>query len=131
MLFYGFRADRGPSCTRSSPLPNAAFLRPSHPLTSPDLTAVTPSNLDIEGLFEPAIGEGEVWTCQSFPSRSECEQFGEKFCVLWSTAGYAAQLSLVPCLASLISLLFIFLHRGGFSAHSCSSLTPHAMRLAR
>jgi hypothetical protein len=32
--------------------------------------------------------------------------------VLWSTAGYAAQSSLVPCLISLISLLFIFLHRG-------------------
>lgn len=44
--------------------------------------------------------------------RTECERLGEKTCVLWSTAGYAAQLSLVPCLAALISLLFIFLHRG-------------------
>ena len=44
--------------------------------------------------------------------RSECAEFGEKFCVLWATAGYSAQLSLVPCLLSLISLLFIFLHRG-------------------
>lgn len=44
--------------------------------------------------------------------RSECAEFGEMFCVLWSTAGYAAYLSLVPCLASLVSLLFIFLHGG-------------------
>jgi len=44
--------------------------------------------------------------------RSECAEFGEKFCVLWSTAGYLAQSCLVPCLAALFSLLFIFLHRG-------------------
>ena len=43
---------------------------------------------------------------------TECAQFGEGFCILWSTAGYAAQLSLVPCLASLFSLMFIFLYRG-------------------
>lgn len=50
--------------------------------------------------------------------RSECEEFGQKFCVLWSTAGYAAQSSLVPCLISLISLLFIFLHRGQKTARA-------------
>ena len=49
---------------------------------------------------------------RSLICRTECERLGEKTCVLWSTAGYAAQLSLVPCLAALISLLFIFLHRG-------------------
>ncbi len=61
---------------------------------------------------DPIENEGGGWECQPFPSRSECQQFGEKFCVLWSTAGYTAQLSLVPCLASLISLLFIFIYRG-------------------
>lgn len=43
---------------------------------------------------------------------SECRQFGQKFCVLWSTAGYAAQLSLVPCVISLFALLFISLGGG-------------------
>ena len=50
--------------------------------------------------------------------RSECQEFGESFCVLWSTSGYAAQLSLVPCLMSLFSLLFIFLHRGQRTARA-------------
>ena len=50
--------------------------------------------------------------------RSECQEFGESFCVLWSTGGYAAQLSLVPCLLSLFSLLFIFLHRGQRTARA-------------
>jgi hypothetical protein len=52
--------------------------------------------------------------------RSECAEFGEKFCVLWSTAGYLAQSCLVPCLAALFSLLFIFLHRG-MSLHAIST----------
>jgi hypothetical protein len=56
-------------------------------------------------------------------TRSECAEFGEKFCVLWSTAGYLAQSCLVPCLAALFSLLFIFLHRG-------TSLVPHTINSA-
>lgn len=54
--------------------------------------------------------------------RSECTEFGETFCVLWATAGYSAQLALVPCLASLISLLFIFVHRGQLLATHSSRL---------
>lgn len=51
-------------------------------------------------------------------SRSECQLFGERFCVIWSTSGYLAQLSLVPCLLALCSLLFIFLHRGQRTARA-------------
>ncbi|RSH81418.1 hypothetical protein EHS25_006950 [Saitozyma podzolica] len=106
-------------CTRSSSVPNFAFLRPSQPLRFEHFEHFPQDPAaDLQTLRQPTIGEGEGWVCQSFPSRSECEQFGEKFCVLWSTAGYAAQLSLVPCLASLISLLFIFLHRGQRTARA-------------
>ncbi|WWD18951.1 hypothetical protein CI109_103408 [Kwoniella shandongensis] len=105
-------------CTRSMPVPNSTFLQPSHPL---DGSGLSYENLfGIEGPIGggPKEGDGNGWVCQPFPTRSECQQFGEKFCVLWSTSGYAAQLSLVPCLASLISLLFIFLHRGQRTARA-------------
>ncbi|KAK8854900.1 hypothetical protein IAR55_003639 [Kwoniella newhampshirensis] len=106
-------------CTRSIPVPNSDFLQPSHPLNS---SVSSPENLfgGIEGPIGggPTEGDGNGWVCQPFPTRSECQLFGEKFCVLWSTSGYAAQLSLVPCLASLISLLFIFLHRGQRTARA-------------
>nr|XP_018261348.1 uncharacterized protein I303_05786 [Kwoniella dejecticola CBS 10117]OBR83506.1 hypothetical protein I303_05786 [Kwoniella dejecticola CBS 10117] len=94
-------------CTRSTPVANATFLQPSHP----PATGQTFEGWDLGPINGPVYGDGDGWVCQAFPTRSECQQFGEKFCVLWSTSGYAAQLSLVPCLASLISLLFIFLHR--------------------
>jgi len=51
----------------------------------------------------------------NFVTRSECEELGETFCVLWDSAGYSAQLALVPCLFALVSLLFIFLHQGQFA----------------
>jgi len=57
--------------------------------------------------FDQIDSEGDGWQCQPFPTSSECHQFGQGFCTLWSTAGYAAQLSLVPCLISLIVLLMI------------------------
>ncbi|ODO06555.1 hypothetical protein I350_03910 [Cryptococcus amylolentus CBS 6273] len=113
-------------CTRSlASSPNTtALLLPAHPLPQ-DVDLPMPAIFDslsssslvgggggIEGpIGHPAEGDGHEWVCQDFPTRSECQQFGETFCVLWSTAGYAAQSSLVPCLASLFSLLFIFLHR--------------------
>ncbi|WRT68275.1 uncharacterized protein IL334_005251 [Kwoniella shivajii] len=103
-------------CTRSTPVPNAAFLLPSHPPSTPE--DQTFNGWDLGPINGPIYGDGDGWVCQSFPTRSECQQFGEKFCVLWSTAGYSAQLSLVPCLASLISLLFIFLHRGQRTARA-------------
>lgn len=53
------------------------------------------------------IGEGDGWTCQPFPQSSECKTLGQGFCIMWATAGYAAQLSLFPCLVSLITLLLI------------------------
>ncbi|WVR07418.1 hypothetical protein IAU60_004459 [Kwoniella sp. DSM 27419] len=101
-------------CTRSSPVANFAFLQPSHP---PAVDS-TFEGWDLGPINGPVEGDGNGWVCQAFPTRSECQQFGEKFCVLWSTAGYSAQLSLVPCLASLISLLFIFLHRGQRTARA-------------
>ncbi|WVO22921.1 uncharacterized protein IAS62_004264 [Cryptococcus decagattii] len=107
-------------CTRSLAVPNStlAFLESAHPLP----TGVKLPLVDIFGIEgptgDPSEGAGNLWVCQNFPTRSECQQFGEKFCVLWSTSGYAAQLSLVPCLASLISLLFIFLHRGERTARA-------------
>ncbi|KAK6910599.1 hypothetical protein I203_104631 [Kwoniella mangroviensis CBS 8507] len=103
-------------CTRSTPVPNAAFLQPSHPPSSASDQVF--SGWELGPVNGPVYGEGDGWVCQAFPTRSECQQFGEKFCVLWSTAGYSAQLSLVPCLASLISLLFIFLHRGQRTARA-------------
>ncbi|WVF72655.1 hypothetical protein IAT40_007473 [Kwoniella sp. CBS 6097] len=103
-------------CTRSLPVANATFLQPSHPLTMS--ANPTFEGWDLGPINGPIEGDGNGWVCQDFPTRSECQQFGEKFCVLWSTAGYAAQLSLVPCLASLISLLFIFLHRGQRTARA-------------
>ncbi|WVQ74755.1 hypothetical protein IAR50_004360 [Cryptococcus sp. DSM 104548] len=121
-------------CTRS--LPNApnttttALLQSARPLPQdvelpmvqmfdglPDVETLGGGG--IEGpIGHPSEGDGHGWVCQDFPTRSECQQFGEKFCVLWSTAGYAAQSSLVPCLASLFSLLFIFLHRGERTARA-------------
>ncbi|TYJ54022.1 hypothetical protein B9479_005356 [Cryptococcus floricola] len=124
-------------CTRSlASSPNTtALLLPAHPLPQDvDIDLPMPAIFDslpssssslvgggggIEGpIGHPAEGDGHEWVCQDFPTRSECQQFGEKFCVLWSTAGYAAQSSLVPCLASLFSLLFIFLHRGERTARA-------------
>ncbi|GHJ87052.1 hypothetical protein NliqN6_3454 [Naganishia liquefaciens] len=55
----------------------------------------------------PIDGEGDGWLCTPFPQNSECERFGQKFCILWSTAGYAAQLALAPCVVALIALLVI------------------------
>ncbi|WVQ82018.1 hypothetical protein IAT38_004146 [Cryptococcus sp. DSM 104549] len=108
-------------CTRSLATPNATFLASAHPLPEPGAPFVT-GLYGVEGIEGPIggpiEGDGHEWVCQGFPTRSECQQFGEKFCVLWSTAGYSAQLSLVPCLASLISLLFIFLHRGERTARA-------------
>ena len=60
-------------------------------------------------------------------SRSECAEFGEGFCIIWASAGYSAQLSLVPCLAALVSLLFIFLFRGDRSRRARSR--RHAWKL--
>ncbi|WWC71687.1 uncharacterized protein I206_105645 [Kwoniella pini CBS 10737] len=101
-------------CTRSTPVANSTFLQPS----LPPITGQTFQGWDLGPINGPVYGDGDGWVCQAFPTRSECQQFGEKFCVLWSTSGYAAQLSLVPCLASLISLLFIFLHRGQRTARA-------------
>lgn len=61
--------------------------------------------------------------------RSECAQFGEGFCVAWSTAGYTVQLALVPCFFALISLLFIFLHRGGCEALISLTRQESALRV--
>nr|ODN86355.1 hypothetical protein L203_04057 [Cryptococcus depauperatus CBS 7841] len=119
-------------CTRSLAMSNntlSPFLQSSHPLPDPKMELLLTDfheDLAAEGIEgpvgNPVEDDGHQWVCQSFPTRhdirSECQQFGEKFCVLWSTAGYSAQLSLVPCLASLISLLFIFLHRGERTARA-------------
>lgn len=59
------------------------------------------------GIGDIPIGEGDGWTCQPFPYQSECRALGQHFCILWATAGYAAQLSLFPCLVSFIALLII------------------------
>ncbi|EIW67364.1 hypothetical protein TREMEDRAFT_69815 [Tremella mesenterica DSM 1558] len=124
-------------CTRSIPIPNSTFLAPSHPLGSSSSIASSqdlldlpsqsslqqPSNLSLDYSLQSrsAFGANDTygqWQCQPFPTRSECAQFGEQFCVLWSTAGYAAQSALVPCLVGLFSLLFIFLHRGQRTARA-------------
>ncbi|KAJ9101776.1 hypothetical protein QFC21_003115 [Naganishia friedmannii] len=60
----------------------------------------------------PIDGEGDNWNCTPFPQSSECERLGQKFCILWSTAGYAAQLALAPCVVALIALLVITLGLG-------------------
>ncbi|ORX38662.1 hypothetical protein BD324DRAFT_650011 [Kockovaella imperatae] len=102
-------------CTRKSQTPNSTLLWPSHPLPDPNFKV----QARIEENDAPVTdGEGEGWQCQDFPSRSECAEFGEKFCVLWSTSGYSAQLSLLPCALSLLSLLFIFLKRGERTARA-------------
>ncbi|KAL7423489.1 hypothetical protein Q5752_001069 [Cryptotrichosporon argae] len=109
-------------CTRSSAAPNSTFLAPSQPLTASTLLvpALLASRAGADGA-EPSPSHSHAhaqstsrsaWACTPFPTRSECAQFGEPFCVLWSTAAYAAQLSLVPALGALIALAFIFLHRG-------------------
>lgn len=60
----------------------------------------------------PIDGEGDNWVCTPFPQSSECERLGQKFCILWSTAGYAAQLALAPCVVALIALLVITIGLG-------------------
>ncbi|CAK9779589.1 hypothetical protein CC85DRAFT_288002 [Cutaneotrichosporon oleaginosum] len=99
-------------CTRAIPLPK--HLQPAQPLLGPVDAPV--DHKDPHHPWGP-VKRGP-WECESFPTRSECAQFGESFCVLWSSAGYAAQLALVPCLFAVVSLLFIFLHRGQRTARA-------------
>ncbi|BEI86025.1 hypothetical protein CcaverHIS002_0603120 [Cutaneotrichosporon cavernicola] len=94
-------------CTR---LLLAKHLQPAQPLLGP--VVATNEYIDWSA---PKRGP---WECDTFPTRSECAKFGERFCVLWSSAGYAAQLALVPCFFALVSLLFIFLHRGQRTARA-------------
>ncbi|KAL7411766.1 hypothetical protein BDY24DRAFT_394767 [Mrakia frigida] len=52
-------------------------------------------------------------TCRPFPPRSECEASGTgSFCILWSTAGYLALLSMFPLLVSCLALTVIALGLG-------------------
>ncbi|WOO82668.1 uncharacterized protein LOC62_04G006150 [Vanrija pseudolonga] len=88
-------------CARQVDVP--ALLRRATPLLTP---IAEPYDTGLKG------GKKHRWQCERFPTRSECAQFGEGFCVAWSTAGYTVLLALVPCFFALISLLFIFLHRG-------------------
>jgi len=47
------------------------------------------------------------YRCHPFPARSECQRDGEGFCVLWSTAGYASQLSLIFAFVALVALAVV------------------------
>lgn len=67
----------------------------------------TQAAVGVMGLGDIPVGDGDGWTCQPFPYESECRSFGKGFCIRWATAGYAAQLSLFPCLVSLLTLLLI------------------------
>lgn len=102
-------------CTRKIPEQQLLYLELSNPNDISLLHSITRLKA-LAGpgdILDPIDGEGEGWQCQPFPNQSECKLFGEGFCVLWSTAGYMAQLSLVPCVISLIVLLIISLGGGG------------------
>jgi len=44
------------------------------------------------------------YKCRKFPARSTCERDGESFCIAWSSAGYASQLSVIFATAALLAL---------------------------
>jgi len=57
------------------------------------------------------------YRCRDFPTQKEgdCQNEVDNFCILWQTAGYASQYSLVFAAASLVALIFI---TSGFGTHS-------------
>ncbi|KAG9085859.1 hypothetical protein FRC07_013269, partial [Ceratobasidium sp. 392] len=44
------------------------------------------------------------YKCHPFPSRTMCDHDGQSFCILWDTAGYAMQMSVVFAVIALIAL---------------------------
>ncbi|KAF8515451.1 hypothetical protein JB92DRAFT_2914810 [Gautieria morchelliformis] len=57
------------------------------------------------------------YNCRPFPSKKyrDCQREVDNYCILWDTAGYASQLSLVFAAAALVSLLVV---STGFSTRS-------------
>ncbi|KAG8693329.1 hypothetical protein FRC09_010582 [Ceratobasidium sp. 395] len=47
------------------------------------------------------------YKCRPFPSRTMCDHDGQSFCILWSTAGYAMQMSVVFAVITLIALSIV------------------------
>ncbi|CAE6400348.1 unnamed protein product [Rhizoctonia solani] len=55
------------------------------------------------------------YKCKPFPSRSACDHAGQSFCILWTTAGYAMQMSIV---LEVVVLLVLFLVSFRFSTRA-------------
>ncbi|EOR00389.1 hypothetical protein E3P92_03479 [Wallemia ichthyophaga] len=67
------------------------------------------------GLFRICYDKLGVQECQRFPNQGTCDELGEAFCTVWSSAGYTIQLSfifLVPCLCA-ITLIACIGRKGG------------------
>ncbi|QRW11449.1 hypothetical protein RhiLY_10448 [Ceratobasidium sp. AG-Ba] len=47
---------------------------------------------------------GPRYKCRPFPTRSMCDRDGQTFCIVWSSAGYAMQMSVVFAVITLIAL---------------------------
>ncbi|KAJ1300515.1 hypothetical protein OPQ81_005328 [Rhizoctonia solani] len=55
------------------------------------------------------------YKCKPFPSRSACDHDGQSFCILWTTAGYAMQMSIV---LEVVVLLVLFVVSFRFSTRA-------------
>lgn len=55
----------------------------------------------------PKKGKATKYKCKPFPSRTACDHDGQSFCVLWTTAGYAMQMSIVFAVVVLVVLVVV------------------------
>lgn len=76
---------------------------------------VTKDSVHKIGLFRICYDRVDFEKCMMFPAKGTCEELGEAFCTIWSSAGYTIQLSfifLVPCLCA-ITLIACIGRKGG------------------
>jgi len=66
---------------------------------------------------DPSGSVYSEYRCRDFPSQKDgdCQHEVDNFCILWHTAGYSSQLSLVFAAAALVALMFI---SSGFGTHA-------------
>ncbi|KAF8728356.1 Golgi transport complex subunit 5, partial [Rhizoctonia solani] len=98
MRFYEFIPDRAiPPITDPT--------RPENPTPSPPPENELPEKKKKQPRYK----------CKPFPSRAACDHDGQSFCVLWTTAGYAMQMSIV---LEVVVLLVLFVVSFRFSTRA-------------
>ncbi|KAG8696288.1 hypothetical protein FRC08_007254 [Ceratobasidium sp. 394] len=72
------------------------------PITDPNPLPPTPQQSKT-----PKNDPESRYKCRPFPPRTMCDHDGQAFCILWSTAGYAMQMSIVFAVITLIVLSIV------------------------